>query len=87
MEQNFMTKLAAFIVERRRWFLALFVAMIVFSVFSIRWIQVEEDITYYLPEDAEAKRGLFIMEQEFTTYGTAKVMVKGISPEEANLLS
>ncbi|MBQ6274420.1 MAG: MMPL family transporter [Oscillospiraceae bacterium] len=87
MEQNFMMKLAAFIVERRRWFLALFVAMIVFSVFSIRWIQVEEDITNYLPEEAEAKRGLFIMEQEFTTYGTAKVMVKGISPEEASRLS
>ena len=86
-KNSFMTKLASFVVDHRRWFLALFAAMIVFTVFSVRWIQVEEDITYYLPDDAEAKRGLFIMEEEFTTFGTAKVMVKDLSPEEAQQLS
>lgn len=84
---SFMARLAGFVVDRRRWFLALFAAMIVFSAFSVRWIQVEEDITYYLPEDAEARKGLFIMEEEFTTYGSAKVMVKGIAPDEARALS
>ena len=86
-KNNFMTRLAGFVVDRRRWILALFVGMFVFSAFSLRWISVEEDITYYLPDDAEAKRGLFIMEEEFTTYGTAQVMVEDISPEEAKSLS
>ena len=86
-KNSFLTKLASFVVDHRRCFLALFAAMIVFTVFSVRWIQVEEDITYYLPDDAEAKRGLFIMEEEFTTFGTAKVMVKDLSPEEAQQLS
>ena len=85
-EKNFMTRLAGFVVDHRRWFLALFAALIVFSVFSVRWIRVEEDITYYLPEDAEARRGLFIMEEEFTTYGSARVMVKDIGPEDAAAL-
>ena len=82
-QKNFMMRLAGFVVDRRRWILALFAAMIVFSVFSVRWIRTEDDITYYLPDDAEAKQGLFIMEEEFTTYGSAKVMVKGIDKEEA----
>lgn len=86
-EHGFMRKLAGFVVDHRRWFLALFAALAVFTVFSVRWIQVEEDITYYLPDDAEAKQGLFLMEDEFTTYGTARVMVKGVSPAEAQAIS
>ncbi|MBR5095152.1 MAG: MMPL family transporter, partial [Oscillospiraceae bacterium] len=86
-QKSVMMRIADFVVERRRWILALFAAMLVFSVFSSRWIQVEEDITYYLPEEAEARRGLFIMEEEFTTYGTAKVMVKDISLQDARALS
>ena len=85
--KSFMTRLAGFVVDRRRWILLLFAAMLVFSVFSLRWIKVEEDITAYLPEDAEAKQGLAIMEEEFITYGTAKVMVKNISLEDAKALS
>ena len=61
-ENNFMTRLAAFIVDRRRWILALFAALLAFSAFSVRWIRVQEDITWYLPEDAEARQGLFLME-------------------------
>ena len=86
-KSNFMTRLAVFVVDRRRWILAFFAAMIVFSGFSMRWIKVEEDITAYLPEDAEAKQGLSIMEDEFVTYGSAKVMVRDISPEDARAMS
>ncbi len=82
-----MTRLAAFVVDRRRWFLALFGALIVFSAFSAGWISVEDDITYYLPDDAEAKQGLFLMEEEFTTYGSARIMVRDIGPEDAEELS
>nr|AHF25268.1 RND family transporter [uncultured bacterium Contig1604] len=85
--KNLMEKIALFVVDRRRWILAFFAALIVFSAFSVRWIQVEEDITYYLPDDAEAKQGLFIMEDEFTTYGSARLMVKDISAEEAQELA
>ena len=86
-ENNFMTRLAAFIVDRRRWILALFAALLAFSAFSVRWIRVQEDITWYLPEDAEARQGLFLMEEEFTTYATARIMVRSVSPEDARELS
>ena len=88
MKENdkFMTRLARLIVDRRGWFLALFLAAMVFSVFGFGWVKVENDITAYLPEDAEARRGLGIMEEEFITYGTARAMVENISPEEAEAL-
>ena len=82
-----MTRLAKGIVAQRWLIVALFLAMIVFSVFSLRWVHVEEDVTAYLPVDAEAKVGLTIMEEEFTTLGTAKVMVENLSLEEAQALS
>ena len=81
--ETFMTRAAAAIVKYRWIFVLLFAAMIVFSFFSVRWIQVEDDITFYLAEEAEARRGLTIMEEEFDTFGTAKVMVKRVSREEA----
>ncbi len=81
--ETFMTRAAAAIVKYRWIFVLLFAAMIAFSFFSVRWIQVEEDITFYLAEEAEARRGLTIMEDEFNTFGTAQVMVKRVSREEA----
>ena len=78
-----MTRAAAAIVKYRWIFVLLFAALLVFSFFSVRWIQVEDDITFYLAEDAEARRGLTIMEEEFDTFGTAKVLVKRVSPQEA----
>ena len=85
--ESIMTRLAHFIVDARWVFLLLFVAMAAFSAFSFRWVHVEEDVAAYLPEEAEARIGLDIMKEEFTTYGTARVMVKDISPEEARDLS
>ena len=81
--ETFMTRAAAAIVKYRWIFVLLFAVMIAFSFISVRWIQVEEDITFYLAEEAEARRGLTIMEDEFNTFGTAQVMVKRVSREEA----
>ncbi len=78
-----MTRLARFIVDKRGLFCVLFLALMAFSVISLRWVKVEEDITVYLPSDAEARRGLDIMKEEFTTLGSAQIMVKGVSFEQA----
>ena len=77
---------ARFIVRARVVFVLLFAALLVFSIFSCRWVKVENEITNFLSEEAEARRGLTIMEEEFSTYGTSKVMVKGVSLQEAEAL-
>ena len=72
--QSFMTRLATFIVDKRSLILLLTVIGLIFSAFSRNWVEVENDLTYYLPEDSETKQALNIMEEQFTTYGTADVM-------------
>ena len=81
--QSFMVKLATFIVDKRNLFFLITVLALIFSAFSRNWVQVESDLTTYLPNSSETKQALEIMEQEFTTYGTADVMVANISYDEA----
>ena len=78
-----MYKVARFIVQKRKAFLLLFVVGIIYSVICIPKVSVNYDITKYLPEDTDTRRGLTIMEEEFTTYGTANVLVKNITYETA----
>ena len=52
-------------------------------MFSRNWVEVENDLTFYLPEDSETKKALNVMDGEFTTYGTAEVMVANIAYEDA----
>jgi len=81
-----MKKVASVIVELRALFALLFIALIIFSCFSAGWVSVENDITEYLPESAEAKKGLTIMADEFVAYATADVMVSGVSEHKAEAL-
>ena len=48
---------------------------------------MESDLTTYLPKTSETRMGLDIMEKEFTTYGSADVMVANITPDEADQLN
>ena len=85
-KQNFMTKLATFIVDKRTLFFLLTIILLIFSAFSRNWVQVENELTAFLPDDAETKKALDVMEEQFTTYGTAEVMVENITYDEAQRL-
>ena len=82
-----MKKVAAFIVDKRNLFFLLYVVALVFSLFSMNWVQVENDITTYLPEDTETRRGLTVMNENFVTYGSARVMISNITPSKARELT
>ena len=83
---NAMMKLAAFIVDKRNLFFLLLVIGVIFSFFSSKWIQVENDLKAYLPADCETRRGLDIMDDQFITYGTAQIMVENVSLSRAQEL-
>lgn len=78
-----MERVAAVIVDKRNVFFLLFAAAAIFCAFSRNWVRVCDDITAYLPDHTETRKGLDLMEQEFTTFGTAKVMVANITYEKA----
>ncbi len=81
-----MEKLATFIVDKRNLFFLLYIFALVFCFFSTGWVKVENDITTYLPAETETRRGLTLMNEEFVTYGSARVMVSNISYERGTLL-
>lgn len=84
---NFMEKVAAFIVDKRNLFFFIFAVLIVFSAFSRNWVHVENKLSAYLAEDSETRQGLDVMQNEFLTYGTAKVMIANISYEQAEAIA
>ena len=85
-QETFMVKLATFIVDKRNLFFLLAVILLIFSAVARNWVEVESDLTFYLPEDSETKQALNVMEDQFTTYGTAEVMVENITYDAAALL-
>ena len=83
---NFFEKLAKFIVGKRNLFFLLYVFAFVFSVVAMNWVQVENDVTTYLPEDTETRQGLVAMNDNFVTFATAQVMVSNVTYETADAL-
>ena len=86
-EEGFMYKFASFIVDKRNLIFLIVAIGLVFSVFSRNWVQVENQLSAYLPEDSETYQGLHLMEDEFTTFGTAKVMLVNVTYDEAETLA
>ena len=86
-KRSFMEKLATFIVDKRNLFFLLFAALCIFSAFSRNWVSVCDDITRYLPADTETRQGLDLMDREFTTFATARIMVDNITYAQAEALA
>ena len=66
---SFMEKVSAFIVDKRSLIFLITIILLIFSAFSRNWVEVESDLTYYLPEDSETKQALNVMDEQFITYG------------------
>ena len=86
-KDSFMIKLATFIVDKRNLFFLITIIAIIFSIIAQSWVVVENTLAEYLPDDSESRQGLDIMEEQFTTYGTAQVMVANVSLEKAQELN
>ena len=82
-----MTKLSRFIVDKRKAFYLIFAATFVFCAASVHKVQINNDITSYLPAQTETRRGLTIMDEEFITLGSANVMVSNVTYQTALELS
>lgn len=81
-----MKKFARFIVNHRKGIILLFVALMAFCAWGMTKVEIEYNITSYLPKTTDTKRALDIMEDEFTTYGTATIMVRNVTFADAKAL-
>lgn len=86
-ENTFWEKLATFIVDKRNAFFLLFIVLSIFCIFSSQWVQVNNNLIDYLPESTETRQGIDLMEDEFITYATGKIMVSNINLKEAERIA
>ncbi len=86
-QSGFIERLATFIVEKRKIIFVLYIAAIVFCMFSMNWVQVENDVTKYLPDSTETRLGIEAMNENFAAIATARVMVSNVTYETAENLS
>lgn len=82
-EGNFWLTVASFIVDKRKAILLLFLFAAIYCAYGSTLTKVNQDITKYLPEDSETRKGLTTMEEEFTTFGMASVMIANVTYEQA----
>ena len=82
-----MRKIAEFIVKKRLLFFIIFAALVAYGVFGATKIEVEYDITGYLPSDTDTAQAIKIMNEEFATYGSATFLVKSIDRDDAQALA
>ncbi len=86
-DNSFMMKLATLIVDKRKGFYLAFIVMIIFCVLSMNRVKVNNDLTSYLSKDTETRIGMDLMDEQFITYGTARIMVCNITYDKAKELS
>ncbi|WP_081676690.1 efflux RND transporter permease subunit [Butyrivibrio sp. NC3005] len=86
IESSPLIKIASFIVDKRMLFFLLYILVIIFSVFAKNWVKVEDDLAKYLSDNTETRRTIVLMDDQFTTFGSAKIMVANISyPDAQNM--
>lgn len=85
-KDSFLQKFATFAVDKRYILFAIYAVGIIFSMFSMNWVQVENDLTVYLPENTETRQGVQILQENFFTPATARVMVSNVTYETAEEL-
>ncbi len=86
-KKSFVEKMATLIVDKRNGFFLLFIGLAIFCAFAAGWVTVNDSLTDYLPPETETRQGLTIMEDEFTTFATAQVMVDNVPYQQAQGLS
>ena len=82
-----MMRLSTLIVDKRKGFYLVFILLILYSVLTMDKVKVNNDLTSYLPDTTETRQGLDLMDEQFLTYGTARIMVCNVTYEEAQGLS
>ena len=77
--------LARFIIEKRALIESIFVAGCIFSIIAMCFVNVNYDLTKYVPSYTQSSQGLDKMKEEFGYPGTARLMIKDVSLYEAKM--
>lgn len=86
-DEPFMIKVSRFIVDKRKAFYLIFIGLLVYSVIMMNKVNVNNDLTTYLPGTTETRQGIDLMDEQFTTYGSVRLLVCNVSYSEAETIA
>lgn len=75
--------LPVFIIERSRMIEIVFVVAVLLSMLAAPFVNINYDLTRYLPKTVQSKAGLDLMEEKFGYPGTGRVMIDDVTLYEA----
>lgn len=76
-------RLPDFIIEKNRIIEKLFLIAVLISAVAAPFVEVNYDLTEYLPDTVQSKQGLDLMEEKFGYPGTARIMIDGVTLYQA----
>ena len=76
-------KFAKFIVQKRNKIGVLFLVLIIISIFLMPFVNINYDLSEYVPDTEKSKHGMNIVREEFAMQGFARVMINDVSLVEA----
>ena len=82
-----LTAIAETIVRGRFVIFALFILAGIFCALSLGRVRVNSDLTVFLSKETETRRGITAMAEEFTTYGSARILVEDVPYDDASALA
>ncbi len=80
---SFAELLARFIIKQQRLIVAIFAVGCLLSLVAMLFVNINYDLTEYIPDTAQSSIGLDEMKKEFGYPGTARIMLKDVSLYEA----
>lgn len=78
-----MHRVSETIVDKRNIIFLVVIIGVIFSIFSMSWVEVENDLSSFLPDKSDSKAAVDVMNNEFTLFGTAQIMVANITLNKA----
>lgn len=75
--------LPEFIAQKSRLIEKVFIIAMIFCLICMPFVEVNYDLTKYLPDYVDSKAGLNLMEEKFGYPGTARVMLEDVTLYEA----
>lgn len=75
--------LPVFIIERSRAIEIFFFVLVFISLITAPFVNINYDLTRYLPDTVQSKKGLDLMEEKFGYPGTGRIMIEDVTLYEA----
>lgn len=83
---GFIEKIATIIVDKKNIVLLVYMFICIACIFTMRLTKTENSLEAYLSEKTETAQGLNVMNEQFASFASARIMISNVTYEDAKML-